>query len=87
MSTNSFKIIVKLYSALFLFILFSSCTSLKAPSKEIVIDHVCGMHVNKAEAYDWKYKGVKYYFDSYVCKESFKMNPEKFIENKCVENK
>ena len=44
-------------------------------------DFVCGMKVNKSEAYTYEYKGVEYFFDSKDCKEAFKMNPEKFIKN------
>ncbi|HWY11319.1 MAG TPA: YHS domain-containing protein [Bacteroidia bacterium] len=50
----------------------------------ITTDLVCGMKVSKAESYDLKYKGRNYYFDSYECKETFKMNPEKFLKNNCV---
>ena len=54
----------------------------KTPS--YATDLVCGMKVNKSEGYDWKYKGTRYYFDKYNCQETFKMNPEKFLSNKCV---
>jgi YHS domain-containing protein len=47
---------------------------------ETSTDLVCGMKVNKTQAYTYKYKDVEYYFDSKNCKESFKMNPEKFIK-------
>jgi YHS domain-containing protein len=47
-------------------------------------DLVTGVKVNKAESYDLKYNGQKYYFESYESKETFKMNPEKFIKNKCA---
>ncbi len=59
--------------------LLNQCTS-----DMIITDPVCGMKVNKSESYDLKYKGQNYYFDSYECKETFKMNPEKFIKNKCA---
>lgn len=49
----------------------------------IIIDPVCEMKVDKTEAYTCKYKDKKYYFDTYTCKETFKMNPEKFLEKKC----
>lgn len=48
------------------------------------IDPICGMIVNKSESYDQKYKGKVYYFDSYECRETFKMNPDKFVKNKCM---
>lgn len=47
-------------------------------------DPICGMKVNKSESYDLKYNGKNYYFDSYECKETFKMNPDKFVKNKCA---
>ena len=59
--------------------LLNQCTS-----NMKTIDFVCGMKVNKSESYDLKYKGQNYYFDSYECKETFKMNPKKFISNKCA---
>ena len=64
----------------------TSCTVFKSSSKnpEYVIDIVCGMKVDITEAYTYKYNGAKYYFDNYNCKETFKMNPEKFLQNKCV---
>ena len=59
--------------------LLAQCTS-----EMTTIDPVCGMRVNKAESYDLKYKGQKYYFDSYECRETFKMSSEKFLKNKCT---
>ena len=50
-------------------------------SLENITDLVCGMKVNKSEAYTYKYKSVEYFFDSKDCKEAFKMNSEKFIKN------
>lgn len=50
-------------------------------SVENSTDLVCGMKVNKSEAYSYKYKDVEYFFDSKDCKAAFKMNPEKFIKN------
>ena len=65
-----------------------SCAVFMGHSAPImVIDLVCGMKVDKSEAYEWKCDGVKYYFDTYNCKETFKMNPEKFLKNKCTEMK
>jgi YHS domain-containing protein len=54
---------------------------------QYVIDPVCGMKVDKSEAYRYKYQGATYYFDNYNCKQSFKMTPEKFLNNKCVNSK
>ena len=67
----------------------SSCKSLKRTSlvPQYEIDIVCGMKVDKSEAYTYKYKEKKYYFDNYNCKETFKMNPEKFLKNKCTDVK
>ena len=66
-----------------------SCTVFKdnSATPKFEIDPVCGMKVDKSEAYTYKYNDKKYYFDNYNCKEAFKMNPEKFINNKCVEIK
>lgn len=79
----------KLYrriNILIISILFTSCSVLSYQEKtsEFVDDLVCGMKVNKSEAYEWKYKGNKYFFDNYNCKEAFKMNPERFINNPCI---
>ena len=61
-----------------------SCKIVNNTSKqEYAWDIVCGMKVDKAEAYTYKYKDTKYYFDNYNCKQTFKMNPEKFINNPC----
>ena len=67
-------------------IILQSCSFLFYPEKSPVYatDLVCGMKVNKADAYVWRYNGNKYYFDNYNCKQTFKMNPEKFLNNKCV---
>lgn len=63
----------------------SSCALFKdsASSKEPAIDIVCNMKVDKSKSFTAKYNHKLYYFDSYTCKESFKMNPEKFIKNQC----
>lgn len=67
----------------------SSCTVFKTSSAppEYAIDLVCGMQVNKSEAYIYQYNDKKYYFDNYNCKQTFKMNPKKFLENKCEDKK
>ncbi len=66
-----------------------SCAVLNNNPKnpEYIVDLVCGMKVDKSEAYTYKYNGNKYYFDNYNCKEAFKMNPENFLKNKCAETK
>jgi YHS domain-containing protein len=61
-----------------------SCAMLKNSPPQYAVDLVCNMKVQESEAYTYKYEGKKYFFDSNTCKESFKMNPKKFIENKCV---
>ena len=82
------KRIILVGAGVFLMVsVLGSCKLLVAHPPVYVIDSVCGMKVDKSEAYEWKYNGVKYYFDTYNCKEAFKMNPEKVIENKCVETK
>jgi YHS domain-containing protein len=70
-----------------LFMMLGACTVLKNGPSEYAIDPVCNMKTEKSEAYKWKYEGEKYYFDSYACKESFKMSPKKFLENKCADLK
>lgn len=60
----------------------SSCALFKNSPVEYAIDPVCGMKVSKSEAFNSKYNGNEYYFDSYNCKESFKMNPENYVKNK-----
>ena len=81
------NVFARLNIILFITGMLTSCSIFTVPQKspEYVIDFVCGMKADKAEAYTWKYKGTKYYFDTYSCKESFKMNPEKFIQNKCTD--
>ena len=67
-------------------IILQSCSifSYSEKTPKYSVDLVCGMKVNRSDAYTWQYKGSKYYFDNYNCKQSFKMNPEKFLSNKCV---
>ena len=66
-------------------VLFYGCAASKNQTADSTSDTdlVCGMKVVKADAYKYKYDGKKYYFDSYNCKESFKMNPRKFIDKAC----
>lgn len=63
-----------------------SASAQKSITKEITTDIVCGMSVDKSESFDFKYKNVKYYFDSYNCREAFKKNPESFLNKTCVKN-
>jgi YHS domain-containing protein len=82
MKTATFVVIA---SVIGLFML-QSCSIPKSTSQSSVttMDIVCNMKIaDKSEAYKWKYKGNTYYFDSNTCKETFKMNPEKFINNTC----
>lgn len=53
------------------------------PVPKYAVCKVCGMKTETSEAYTFKYKGTKYYFDTYNCKETFRMNPDKFIYNVC----
>ena len=77
---------IQLLLILGVIIALQSCTMLAYHEKspEYVTDLVCGLKVDKTDAYTWKYKGEKYYFDNYNCKESFKTNPENFINKKCI---
>jgi YHS domain-containing protein len=54
---------------------------------EYALDIVCGRRTDKSEAFECRYNGNRYYFDSYNCKQIFKTNPQKFIDNTCVEIK
>jgi YHS domain-containing protein len=65
--------------------LFTACVMPKASTGSMaLVDPVCNMKIADAsEAFRWKYKDKVYYFDTNACKESFKMNPEKFIQNSC----
>jgi YHS domain-containing protein len=73
------KFTLKFYSFIFfLSTFFIACASTKYTSFDTVVDPTCGMKLNKSESYVCKYNGVKYYFDSYVCKEAFKSNPKIF---------
>ncbi|MEK7719752.1 MAG: YHS domain-containing protein [Bacteroidota bacterium] len=60
--------------------MITSCAALKENStSDNKTDPVCGMKVAKSNAYHYKYEGTTYYFDKYECKQTFKMNPTKFI--------
>ena len=82
MKSNVFKtavICIALFSAFL-------ASAQKNATKETTTDIVCGMPVDKSESFDFKYKGVKYYFDSFDCREAFKKDPESFLNKKCVMN-
>lgn len=64
--------------------ILGSCSVFKGQQTSATVsDLVCGMKIEQAEAYRYKHKDKKYYFCSYNCKNTFKMNPEKFISNAC----
>jgi YHS domain-containing protein len=67
-------------------LLTTSAISAQDQTKEIATDLVCGMAVNCSESYDFKYKGVMYYFDSYDCRDAFKENPDNFVLKHCARN-
>ncbi|MFI5148214.1 MAG: YHS domain-containing protein [Bacteroidia bacterium] len=82
MKTYNIKAVL-LVGALFLYL--SSCDIAKKTASTVpLVDLVCGLQVDKSEAYKYKYAGVVYYFDTYNCKEVFIRSPEKFIKNQCV---
>jgi YHS domain-containing protein len=56
----------------------------KSATAQVTIDPVCSMKVDLSESYDFEYEGKKYFFDTYDCREAFKMNPKKYLENKCT---
>jgi YHS domain-containing protein len=76
--------IYKIATSLIIAVIIASCASTKSVTDQPIIDPVCGMKVNKSESFDWKYDGKKYYFDSYDCREAFKSDPKKYLENKCT---
>lgn len=84
MKTLYTQIISLLLATVFL----NSCATKKVGEVKTstAIDPVCAMSLNKSESYVWKYSGTKYYFDSFDCKESFKANPQNFLDKKCVPN-
>ena len=55
-------------------------------AQDIYIDPVCNSKVDKTESYDWTYAGKKYYFATYACRASFKMNPQQFLLKNCVKD-
>lgn len=67
--------------------ILESCKVFSANTIAMVTDPVCGMKVEKGEAFTYKYKSEKYYFCSYNCKETFKMNPEKILTKNCDDKK
>jgi YHS domain-containing protein len=62
--------------------MLDACSIFKSTPTKYAIDPVCNMKVDTKEAFSEKYKGQEYYFDSYNCKESFKMNPESYLAKK-----
>jgi YHS domain-containing protein len=64
--------------------IFSGRVMAQVNVQDVAIDPVCGKKFDKADSYDWKYAGKKYYFDSYDCRASFKMNPQKFLLKSCT---
>lgn len=62
-------------------IFLTSCGAIKdGNTPKYAIDPVCKRKAVLSEAYSYKYKGVEYFFDSYHCKEAFKMNPAQFVK-------
>lgn len=78
-----------MYSYIKISILLAFCFwGIKAKSQEkqeeVIIDPVCGKKVDRSESFDWKYAGKIYYFHSYDCRYSFKMNPQNYLTKNCV---
>ena len=65
--------------------LLGACSIFKTKTTSPIYytDLVCNMKVEKSNSYDYKYNGVAYHFDSYTCKETFRKDPEKFINASC----
>lgn len=80
MKTNK-TILANIYAIALIVILCSHSKSIVA---QVILDPVCSMKVNSKESFDYTYDGKKYLFDSYECKEAFKTNPKKYLENKCT---
>lgn len=77
------KTFQKLVFAIVLITLITSCSVFRDNSvPDMKTCPVCGMKVSKTDAYKYKYEDKKYYFDKINCKETFKMTPKKFIDNK-----
>lgn len=56
----------------------------KCVANDSIFDLVCGRKIDLLNSFDYKYSGRVYHFHSYECKQTFKMEPEKFISNKCA---
>jgi YHS domain-containing protein len=65
-------------------VVLGGCAVFKNKPIEYAIDPVCNMKIQKSESYKWKYENERYYFDSYTCKQSFMMNPNNFLGDKCA---
>jgi YHS domain-containing protein len=67
---------------------FTNKQASKTPPTKVARDStlcpVCGMKVKMGSSYDWKYEKTTYYFDNYNCRETFKMDPKKFLNNVCT---
>ncbi len=49
---------------------------------EKAVDPVCGMTVDKAQAFAaWSYEGVVHYFCAACCQQRFQEEPEKYLGN------
>ena len=59
----------------------------KEKKGDFATDPVCGMKVDKSEAYLYQFNGTEYYFDNYNCKQAFRMDPNRYLENKCTDGK
>jgi YHS domain-containing protein len=82
MKTNFLKSISKVI----IYLIFSVEVTAQTDAKDVYVDPVCGKKVDKTESYDWTYGGKKYYFASYDCRASFKMNPQLFLLKSCVKD-
>ena len=80
---------ILLYAVIILMVFnLVSCTALKDSPTKMVTDPVCNMQVSTSEGFKWKYKDQTCYFDSYNCRESFKMDPEGILKkNNCQKAK
>ena len=54
--------------------------SIMAAEKTAIIDHVCGMEVNKDKALKLEHEGKEFYFCNKKCVEAFKKEPQKYLK-------
>ncbi|MGZ4116059.1 MAG: YHS domain-containing protein [Bacteroidia bacterium] len=69
-------------AALIVFTTIVACSVFKTPEQKFAVDPVCNIKVDERDAYSYEYNKQQYYFDTYNCKETFKMNPDTYLKRK-----